>query len=270
MAIQATSAVPSAAANGKHGHSLISDEKFHQLYMLALNFHLAAERGVSALAGREAALAAVSADLLAEDLLIAEHDRSVLDSAHGEPNGAEHPHLQPHSVMGERIIDALSMAVANRMRHNRRVTVLFFPEDRSGHLLSEARALAAAAKLPVIFVEQANEAAATPRRSALQKESTADLISIPVDAHDVIAIYRVAHESIARARLGSGPTRIVCISLAAVDAGKSSAVGNLEAWLSARGLPAQQWRQEIVANIQSSNTDWQDTSGNGEFPENAA
>lgn len=270
MAIQATSAVPSAAANGKHGHSLISDEKFRQLYTLALNFHLAAQRGVSALAGREAALAGVSADLHPEDLLIAEHDRVLFDGPRVESHDPHQPHLQPHSVMAERVIDAVSMAVANRMRHNHRVTVLFFAGDPTGQLLSEARAIAAEAKLPVIFVEQGREPAASPRRSAGQNGSSADLISIPVDAHDVIAMYRVAHESIARARHGNGPTRIVCVSRVAVEAGRNSAVANLEAWLTARGLPAQQWRQEIVAKHQSNSTDWQDTSGSSEFPENAA
>lgn len=270
MAIQATSAVPSAAANGKHGHSLISDEKFHQLYTLALNFHFAVERGVTVLAGREAALAGVAADLRPEDLLIAEHDASLLEPPAAQAHATHHAQLQSVAATSERIIDALSMAVANRMRHNHRVTVLFFPQDAAGHLLTEARAVAAGARLPVIFVEQGADSAPF-RRSAPKPQPALDLMCIPVDAHDVIAIYRVAHESITRARQGNGPTRILCHTLPNAGAESSNAVAKLEAWLMARGLPAQQWRQQIEANIQTSNsTEWQGTSGNGELPENAA
>jgi TPP-dependent pyruvate/acetoin dehydrogenase alpha subunit len=83
-------------------------------------------------------------------------------------------------------------------------------------------------------------------------------------------MYRVAHESIARARQGSGPTRILCLSVASAGNGSTNAIQNLEAWLTSRGLPAQQWRQEIVAKIQSTNTGWHETPGKNELPENAA
>jgi hypothetical protein len=119
-------------------------------------------------------------------------------------------------------------------------------------------------------VEQGADSAPS-RRSAPKPQPALDLMCIPVDAHDVIAIYRVAHESITRARQGNGPTRILCHTLANAGAESSNAVAKLEAWLMARGLPAQQWRQQIEANIQTSNsTEWQGTSGNGELPENAA
>lgn len=273
MAIQETSAVSSAAANGKHGQSLISDEKFHRLYTLALDFHLAAERGTVSLSGREAALAAISADLHPEDLLISEYPWPLIESSAANIPSGQHPYLQPVAAMGERIVHALSAAVADRMRRNRKVTVLFFPEQRPDDLLHEARAVASAVKLPVIFVERGNEQAAISRRAKAQKASAAnELISIPVDAHDVIAMYRVAHESILRARHGSGPTRIVCLSLpAAHDRGThtKNAVANLEAWLTARGLPVETWRQEIVARCASRNSP-ERQDGRDTFPQNAA
>ena len=187
-----------------------------------------------------------------------------------EAHGTHHAPLQSVPATSERIIDALSMAVANRMRHNHRVTVLFFPQDPAGHLLSDARAIAAGARLPVIFVEQGSDSVPS-RRSTARPQPGLELMSIPVDAHDVIAIYRVAHESISRARQGSGPTRILCHTLPNAGAESGNAVAKLEKWLTARGLPAQQWRQQIVAKIQTSNsTEWQTTSGSNELPENAA
>lgn len=273
MAIQGTSAVSSAAANGKHGHSLISDEKFHQLYTLALDFHLAAERDAASLSGSEGALAAVSADLRPEDLLLSEHAWQPIDSSGARIPSDQHAHLQPVVAIGERIVDALSAAVADRMRRNRQVTVLLFPEQWAGDLLQEARAVACAAKLPVIFVEQGSEQAKISRRVKAQKTSAADeLISIPVDAHDVIAMYRVAHESILRARHGSGPTRIVCLSLSAAGergAQRTNAVASLESWLTARGLPVELWRQEIVAKCASRNSP-ERQDGLGTIPQNAA
>lgn len=251
MAIQDTSAVSSAAANGKHGHSLISDQKFQQLYTLALELHFAAAHGAASLAGREAVLAAVSADLHAEDVLISEHPWPLAESSGARTQSGQPAYRQP--VFGERVVEALSAALADRMRRSPRITVLLFPEQWASDVLPEARAIASAIKLPIIFVEQGNENATPARRTKEKKGSAAEgMISIPVDAHDVIALYRVAHESITRARHGSGPTRIVCLSLqAAGDEGsrmqRDGAVANLENWLLSRGLPVEQWRQEIVA-----------------------
>ena len=275
MAIQERSAVSSAAANGKHGHSLISDEKFHQLYRLALDCQIAAQDGMSALSGQEAALAAVSADLRPEDTLLSEHAWPVIAST-GVSNSSEgHAHPQPIVSIAERVVDALSAAVADRMRRNHRVTVLLFPDKWGGDVLREARAVASAAKLPIIFVERADDGARTTRRAKAENGSAAgDLISIPVDAQDVIAMYRVAHESIARARHGSGPTRIVCLSpSAAADRGsrigQSNAVANLEKWLVARGLPVEQWRRDILAASASRNVTEQE-DGRETIPQSAA
>lgn len=272
MAIQERSAVSSAAANGKHGHSLISDEKFHQLYTLALDRQIAALDGMSALSGQEAALAAVSADLRPEDVLVSEYAWSPVPSAATRIPSDGHAHPQPIVAMSERVLDALSAALADRMRRNRRVTVLLFPDKSAGDVLREARAVAWAAKLPVIFVERGNDGAMPTRRAkALNGSVAAELISIPVDAQDVIAMYRVAHESIARARQGSGPTRIVCLSLSAAgDRGsQSNAVENLEKWLVARGLPVELWRRDILAACASRNGTEQE-DGRKTIPQSAA
>jgi pyruvate dehydrogenase E1 component alpha subunit len=250
MAIQARNRVPSAAASGQNGHTLISDGKFRQLYGLALRVRMLAQNangsGGAWLRGREAALAAVAADLRADDVVIAGEGarqaglRGVLPAA---PDGRA-------GSFAERVIAAVSGAAADRMRKNGRVTVIFTQEDAHEEL-QEARALASAGKLPVLLVEPVRK---TVGNAAPPGKTTGnELPEIPVDAQDVIALYRVAHESIARARGGGGPTVIACRSWKApVKKGKGllssvDAIAHLEEWLTARGLPAQKWRREIVA-----------------------
>lgn len=246
MAIQTSSRVPSAAANGKHGHSLISDAKFRQLYELTLRLRLGVQQANGhghALAGREAALAAVSADLRPGDALVA--DRPIPTAIHL---------TEASAPFSERVISAMGRAATDRLRKNARVTVIFSGSAEEG-LLREARALAGAAKLPVLFVEEkAGEPAAVrpSRRSAAS--DTNSLISIPVDAQDVIALYRVAHESITRAREGSCPTRILCEPWPSRRQQTEDAVAHLESWLEARGLPAHDWRREILAEAEAASS----------------
>lgn len=256
MAIQAKTAVPSAAANGRNGHSLISDAKFRQLYGLALRLQLLA-RGGSASAKAEsgkrqpgasvrdhaAALAGVAADLHEGDVLLAEHPSRVWDVLRADLKVSV---TSPENkALESQIVDALSRAAGDRLRRNGHVTVLFFPGEAAQPLMAEAHAMASGAKLPVLFVEEGIEAAPAQKRTAVRHEMPA----IPVDVHDVIAMYRVAHESIARAREGTGPTRIVCLEAPPVAGHTADAVADLERWLEARGLPAHAWRQEIVAGM---------------------
>jgi pyruvate dehydrogenase E1 component alpha subunit len=223
----------SRVASGKHGHTLISDAKFRRLYALAL------ERAQDASGdGLSAAMAGVAADLRSDDRVVAQA-RS--------------------DNFSEQVIAALSGAVADRLRKNERLTVIVCSGRGGNGILLEAHRLADEAKLPVIFVEDwrkaGREGAATKKSSAPLPQKIGAMPAIPVDAEDVIAVYRVAHESMTRAREGSGPTRIQCMRWPAADASDNNAdaVGHLEQWLEARGLPAQAWRREILAELQAAN-----------------
>jgi pyruvate dehydrogenase E1 component alpha subunit len=241
----------SAAAHGKHGHSLISDAKFRQLYDLASRLQRAGKRE-QLLRGREAALAGVAADLHESDVVVAEHAASVGDITRGRVA----PGIDRRSFE-ERVIEALSDAVGDRMRKTGRITAIFFEGIAAGRFMQEARALAIAAKLPVLLVEHAS---AKGRRAASKKKgkkpAALEYPSIPVDAQDVIAMYRTAHESIERARDGSGPTHIVSVrwQLADKHAQNLDAVEHLAQWLMARGLPVREWQREIVAEFETKNS----------------
>jgi len=255
MPIDAGTRVTSATAHGKHGHSLINDAKFRQLYQLALVTQHASRRE-KRLRDCQAALAGVAADLLSTDVIVAAHAASVDDIARGHVA----PRMDRRSFE-ERVIEALSDAVGDRMRKTRRITAIFFDSAPNSPVLHEARALAIAAKLPVLLIQTGSPSPARARsHSKKKKRAPLEYPSIPVDAHDVIAMYRVAHESIERARDGGGPTHIVGVRwqlAAAKQPGRAAktltpdAVRHLEEWLITRGLPAQQWRNEIVAQFES-------------------
>ena len=147
MAIETGTRVTSATAHGKHGHSLISDAKFRQLYELALKMQRAGERE-ERMRGREAAMAAVAADLQGSDAVVAEFAGSVDDIARGHVT----VRMERRSFE-ERVIEALSDAVGDRMRKTGRITAIFFDGTENSKVMQEARALAIAAKLPVLLVE---------------------------------------------------------------------------------------------------------------------
>jgi len=256
--MEARSEVPSAAANGKKGQSLISDAKFRQLYELATRLRMTARGDGSGRAhGREAVLAGVAADLRADDGVVAEFAGSMEEWLRGEATLRMN-----RRSFEERVIEALSDAVGDRMRKTGRVSVIFTEGGQAEKMLAEARAIAGAARLPVLFVEEQRNT----RGSARKKPPTAQnktrgipppaaYPTIPVDQLDVIAMYRVAHESLQRARDGSGPTHILAVRWEpAASRGKSrgkgetrDAVRHLEEWLMARGLPVEAWRKEIAA-----------------------
>jgi Dehydrogenase E1 component len=256
MAPEAKRAVPSAAANGKNGHTLISDTKFRQLYALAVKLHLMAEGGDASAGKHEAALAGVVADLRDDDVLIARRQTQIAALLHGGvPKTRGGDAGETGTNANERIIEAVSQSLADRMRKSGRVTVIYLPGAEGAGVLEEAKQLAERARLPVLFVEEAPDWLKPARRSPSGGAAeSAWMPAIPVDADDVVAMYRVAHESIARARQGGGPTRILCVTepAAARSEGQprsANAAASLEHWLEARGLPAQEWRQEIAVEL---------------------
>jgi TPP-dependent pyruvate/acetoin dehydrogenase alpha subunit len=69
-----------------------------------------------------------------------------------------------------------------------------------------------------------------------------------VDACDVVAVYRVASESIAHARQGFGPTLIECRQWDGPDATRSP-IMNMEKYLDRKGLFNKATKAEIVSWI---------------------
>ncbi len=145
------------------------------------------------------------------------------------------------------------------------------PETPGWH---EALAFAAQHCLPLLIVTEVKFPARTASANAKPpsgipakgKSSPRVLVEgqvrgvpvIPVDAHDIVAIYRVAYESIHKARHGGGPTLIEATTLPPNLTGKpgtgsetkpSDATAKMEDYLAAKGLFSPSWKQKFVEDF---------------------
>jgi len=97
-------------------------------------------------------------------------------------------------------------------------TICFFGDGASEQgTLHESLNLASIWKLPVIFVAENNGyAESTPAHYHCSVENIADRASaynmpgVTLDGNDIFAVYEAAHEAVARARAGQGPTLLEC------------------------------------------------------------
>ncbi len=98
------------------------------------------------------------------------------------------------------------------------VTICFFGDGASEQgTLHESLNLAAIWKLPIIFVAENNGyAESTPAHYHCSVENIADraaaynMPGVTIDGNDLFAVYESAHEAVARARAGQGPSLLEC------------------------------------------------------------
>ncbi len=235
---------------GENGFSLISNGKLIELYAAMVKSRMVVERAgflkqKGALAGdldggrgREAAIAGVGVDLLADDTLspsrcdlvssvikgMALH-RMFSRLASPENDHARTPEkvqfdeevnvMIPDLNLDAKFDAAREAAAAHKAAKNGRIVVVTCGDGAPGiGCWSKALTHAGDHELPMIFVwhNDAGEAreplvghdgiaSRTPDRS---------LPAITVDGGDAVAVYRVASESIQRARRLRGPTLIEC------------------------------------------------------------
>ncbi len=178
------------------------------------------------------------------------------------------------------------LALANRLKKNSGVVVAFSHDDSASRRSSlhsssrsslqtwdEALGLAGTQSLPILFVVQWVPRGASTRLK--ERANSKDLSSqaqrhgfpgIPVDGNDVVAVYRVAYESLERARRGGGPTLIECKTYSFDDQAKPShkeksrSQGSVDGWghdpiqymeryLSRKGLFAEAWKNQVAGEF---------------------
>ncbi|HZY63203.1 MAG TPA: thiamine pyrophosphate-dependent enzyme, partial [Edaphobacter sp.] len=104
---------------------------------------------------------------------------------------------------------------------------------------SKALKQAAQLELPILFIvlpappDDKLDLCAMARRAGLP--------GIPVDANDVVALYRVAQESIGRARAGDGPVLMECI--AGLPGSAPDAIAHMRDYLVSRRISTRQWAE---------------------------
>lgn len=225
-----------ARVAGKNGFSLISNETFRELYAALLQCSLLDARlrkrtGYKPWTGCEAGTAGVVTCLRPGDTvtptprgLLAGYLRNgALDIRVGKtpPDSASH----------------LAMATGDALRHKLEmlgnIAVVFAGTSEPGRM-REIFAAAAQQSLPALYVVEGGVSLA---------DVCGNIPVIRVDAADTVAVYRVAHESIFRAREGGGPTIMECDKWP--DDDDADPLVKLENYLSAKKLFRRDWKQRL-------------------------
>ncbi len=120
------------------------------------------------------------------------------------------------SPVGTQIAQAPGTAFASKIKGSDEVTVVCFGEGTTSQGdFHEGLNWASIHKLPVIFLCQNNQyAISEPMSVEMAVKSVADrakgynMVGVKVDGNDVLAVYDVMREAVARARKGEGPTLV--------------------------------------------------------------
>jgi TPP-dependent pyruvate/acetoin dehydrogenase alpha subunit len=278
------------ATTARNGSSLITNEKLLQLYAAMLKCRMI-EKRVSALfpntlsgnsdavAGQEAAVIGVAIDLLPEDVVVSLHGGFIADFIKGmpldqvlrplltRPATQDECRSEPAASIASRLNEARSAAQQNKAKKNGNIAVAFSgPGPDSPDGWKDAMRLACSQELPIVFVSRNGLRGKSQSERLQSKAEDNGFPTIAVDGNDVVAVYRVASEVIAHARLGHGPTLIDCIafrpdprpangSRKLRDPGKTEPettadpILNMERYLTSKGLFRADLQREIAGGF---------------------
>jgi hypothetical protein len=212
-----------AVVAGKHGAPLITDERLLHLHAALLRATSSKPAKAKAAATPAIRFPAVYASLLAD---LTPHDRIAADiPLHIAPFTAVTPlELTPDIATG------LAIGLAQNQPDS-----LVIAFTRANRLQQDAfqRTLRAAAHhhAPILYVLLPAPSDFDWSAKALRE----NVPCIPVDTHDAVALYRVAQETILRARNHGGPSLIDCKQVQ-LARGDSNPVSRMEAHLRRKGL----------------------------------
>jgi TPP-dependent pyruvate/acetoin dehydrogenase alpha subunit len=279
-----------AAAAVSTGGSLISDAKLKQLYTTMVRCRLLAERACrlhgkppsaglyAASVGQEAIATGCAIDLKPEDTIALPPQNAIAALVRGVPlrelvaqvyarptAHSQSPNIiMPSPTQCTQLGLATSAALANKQKKTSNVVVVF--SDKATTTLDcwhEALKLAASKSLPIIFVVEDNPRTdpASFKASEEEEEAPSEKLRsygfpiIPVDANDVVAVYRVACESVERVRQGGSPVlvegkpyRLFGKAKQRVAAWRSERdpLIHMEGYLKAKRLFTPSWKDQVV------------------------
>ncbi len=269
-------------AGSSTGGSLIDDAKLKQLYATMLRCRLLTERAravrrseplLNASLGQEAIATGCAIDLRPEDTVAVASHQSIASLVKGvalsdvvaqmyarrsSTGGLIHNIISPASSdLGTLFEAAGKVALANK-RDDKGNVVVVFTGVASTALEDWHQALRMAARrsLPIIFVVENNpwvETAARARnglRKLPLKTQMDGVTSITVDGNDVVAVYRVAYESLERVRRGGGAVLIEakpCRQHGQVLSNtERDPLTHMEQYLKAKKLFTTRWKKGLV------------------------
>lgn len=258
---------------------LISHAKLQQMYSAMLQCRLlseqarklrranAAARSLSQCAGHEAIATACAIDLESTDtVVLVPHGGSVgLSIVRLMRGGAAQEELvgEIFAAAGgtafpsaaEQLNAATHRALAHKKAKNANVVVVFASVEATATADWAATLMhAAAKKLPMIFVVENHRSTALVAENGGDqgtdlKEQSKAVPRITVDGSDVVAVYRVSHESLARARRGDGPALIegTIYRLSTRSKGKlQDPLAHMEQYLTVRKLFPAGWKDKLM------------------------
>jgi TPP-dependent pyruvate/acetoin dehydrogenase alpha subunit len=265
-AIKKNAAPKTGSPSVQNGFSLISNEKLIALYAHLLKSRMLEEsarillqaRNFNAVShgalGHEASVVGVAIDLGPADTIAPSH----LDCTASFLHGASLPKIlarlstraaKPHPA---RLKSALAAAEVNRKAKNSKIVVAFAAEDASTEdAWHDAMHTARTRRLPMIFVSHLHhpgkfESAAVHAEveDVALKTREFHFPVIPVDGNDVVAVYRVASESITHARQLHSAALIECHLWDDDDP-----ILNMEKYLKRKGLFTPRLKRNIAAGF---------------------
>jgi acetoin:2,6-dichlorophenolindophenol oxidoreductase subunit alpha len=272
-----------AAAAVSTGGSLISDAKLKQLYATMVQCRLLTERVCrlrsqprpadlyAAAMGQEAIATGCVINLRPEDTIALAPQNSIANLVKGvalddivaqmyaRPTAFDQ---SPNIIMPSptQLSLATSVARSNKQKKQGNIVVAF--GDKATAALGcwhEALALAAKKSLPIIFVVEDNPwtdlASFTVSEDSTGKARSYGFPIIAVDANDVVAVYRVAYESVERVRQGGGPVLVEAKPYRLYSPTKRriatwrrerDPLAHMERYLKAKGLFTSRWKDQVV------------------------
>jgi TPP-dependent pyruvate/acetoin dehydrogenase alpha subunit len=275
-----------AAAAVSTGGSLISDAKLKQLYATMVHCRLLTERACrlrgqsrpadlyAAAMGQEAIATGCVVDLRPEDTIALAAQNSIANLVKGVSldeivaqmyarrtgHGQSPNIIMPSPTQGTQLSVVTSVALANKRKKKGNIVVAF--ADKATATLGcwhEGLALAAKKSLPIIFVIEDNPwtdlAGSTVSEDSNEKARNYGFPIIAVDANDVVAVYRVAYESVERVRQGGGPVLVEAKPYrlhsptkrhVATWRKERDPLAHMERYLKAKGLFTSRWKDQVV------------------------
>ena len=250
------------------GGSLISDAKLKQLYVTMVQCRLLTERArrlrkaapYRASQGQEAIASGCVIDLLPEDTIALSPSDGIAGLVKGVPLADLVAQLYappaPSSAEGDQLSVATAAALTNKRKKNCNVVVAITGEATTTlPCWHDALKFAARRRLPIIFVVENN-----PWPGGTQHDEAEDFIrnareygltGISVDGNDVVAVYRVAHESLDRVRHGDGPVLVEgktyrTAGQRRLSKGARDPLNHMERYLTAKKLFSERWKQKVM------------------------
>ncbi len=211
--------------------------------------------------GMEAILAGVAMRLGSRDLVAPGKRSFMADVARGAPL---HALLRRIGSTGADSEEAGSAALDLARSGRKNSVVVTFLDGGEAGLAGCQKAVqaAGAGKLPILFVVENGSPVQEPKPAARKKNGAllSETPVITVDGTDVVAVARVARESLRCARAGYGPTVMECKVGAALQALSGARPGELpdldpiraaEECLAREGLWSEAWKREARESLES-------------------